>query len=547
MAAVLTRGRRGGASRDTAPSRGIFKVPARIMAPRIILFVAAFGLTLFGLLMIFSASSVTSLTSSSTDYDAAYYFMRQLRAIVAGTVLLVGLYFIDYRRWRGIRLVVAWLVTLALLIAIFSPVAGSDAYGATRWISVAGFTLQPAEFAKVTLILVGADIFVRYFEEGSIGGWRFAALLCAGIGIPLLLILLQPDKGTTGILFVTLAVMGYIAGVRTWVILGGFGVGAAAAAFLAMSDDYSRARVLTMLNPFRDPYGAGWQLVQGFYAFGSGGLTGVGIGLSRQKYSYLPMAYNDFIYAVIGEETGLVGTVGVLVAFALLIWAGLKIAEQAPDLRGRLVAAGCSTLIGVQLLVNVCGVIGFFPLSGKPVPFLSYGGSSIMSCLMLVGLIASVSRRSTLPDTVYDRRRGSLRLAGEEDGRGRADWDDGLAWGASGLGVSTWQDDDLSDPGLSSAGQATPRSSRLRLAGGGRDDGSATVPRVRGSSGADAQPSYGGTRTTPRPLSPANPRKNAGRSGSWQRTDLNDDAADRLRLHDDTGRSGTHGRRDRRR
>jgi cell division protein FtsW len=138
--------------------------------------------------------------------------------------------------------------------------------------------------------------------------------------------------------------------------------------------------------------------------------------MSKQKYSYLPMAYNDFIFAVVGEELGLVGTLGLLAAFGVLAWAGFRIARYAPDMCGRLIAAGCTSLIIIQLLVNVCGVLGIIPLSGKPVPFVSYGGSTIMSCLMLVGMIVSVSKHSTLPETVHDRSRQSWQFADGEEG-----------------------------------------------------------------------------------------------------------------------------------
>ena len=154
------------------------------------------------------------------------------------------------------------------------------------------------------------------------------------------------------------------------------GVGIVGVLANSLKDDYSRARIVAVLNPWSDPTGSGYQLIQGFYAFGSGGLFGVGIGMSKQKYSYLPMAYNDFIFAVVGEELGLVGTLGLLAAFGVLAWAGFRIARYAPDMCGRLIAAGCTSLIIIQLLVNVCGVLGLIPLSGKPVPFVSYGGST---------------------------------------------------------------------------------------------------------------------------------------------------------------------------
>jgi cell division protein FtsW len=199
--------------------------------------------------------------------------------------------------------------------------------------------------------------------------------------------------------------MGYLAGLPRNLILGVAGAGVVFFLVLSLRDEYSRARIVTMFDPWREYYGDGYQLIQGFYAFGSGGLFGVGLGFSRQKYSYLPMAYNDFIFAVIGEELGLVGTVGMLAVFALLGWAGFQIAKNAPDLAGRLIAAGCTSLLIIQLLVNIGGVLGMIPLTGKPVPFISYGGSTILSCLMLSGITLSVSRASRLPETVHDQAR----------------------------------------------------------------------------------------------------------------------------------------------
>ena len=177
---------------------------------------------------------------------------------------------------------------------------------------------------------------------------------------------------------------------------------------MILRDDYSRQRVITMLFPESDPFGAGYQIIQGYYAFGNGGLFGVGIWLSRQKYSYLPEAHNDFIFAIIGEELGLLGTVFVCLLFVLFVWAAIQIAQYSNDLWGKLIAAGCGSLIAVQFLVNVCGVTGMVPLTGKPLPFLSYGGSSVLSCFILVGLILSVSNHSDLPETVHDVQRAQL-------------------------------------------------------------------------------------------------------------------------------------------
>lgn len=406
------------AGRETRASGGhtqevAERVPARIAMPRIVFGVTAFGLVLFGLLMIYSSSSIVGLTGSEYGNDPAYFLIRQLMFVGVGTVAAIGLAFFDYHRFTDTLLKVMWGLTLVMLLLVFTRAAGQETYGATRWIQIGSFTLQPSEFAKITILLIGARICEEYYGNGTLDAREAIKLAVAGIVVPLILILRQPDKGTTGVLLLTLVVMCYLSGVSGRIIVAIAVVGLAAAMVYALKDDYARARIFTVFNPFRDPYGEGYQLVQGLYAFGSGGITGVGLGFSRQKYNYLPMAHNDFIFAVIGEELGLVGTLGVLAAFAVLLWAGLKIAENAPDLTGRLIAAGCTSLIIIQLLLNVSGVVGIFPLSGKPVPFISYGGSSVISCLMLVGLVMSVSLRSELPETAHDRRRAQLRTTDE--------------------------------------------------------------------------------------------------------------------------------------
>ncbi len=388
-------------------------VPGRIMAPRILFLGSALGLVVFGLLMIYSSSSIVGLTSKAYDFNPAYFLVQQLKYCGLGLLAAAGLAYVDYHVWHGTALKVIWGITLALLVLVFTPVAGQDAYGASRWIAIGSSTLQPSEFAKITIVLTGANIAEAYFAQGVLDSREAGKLALAGIALPLALVLLQPDKGTTGVIVATLAVMVYLAGVPGRSIVLFAIVGLAAALIYALKDEYSRARIMTVFDPFNDEYGAGYQIIQGFYALGSGGLTGVGLGLSRQKYNYLPMAYNDFILAVVGEELGFLGVAVLLAAFCLLLWAGLKIAENAPDLMGRLIAAGCTSLLIIQLLLNVSGVLGIFPLSGKPVPFISYGGSSIVSSLMLVGLVVSVSLRSTLPQTRYDERRAQLKLAGE--------------------------------------------------------------------------------------------------------------------------------------
>ncbi|HJB48221.1 MAG TPA: putative lipid II flippase FtsW [Candidatus Olsenella excrementigallinarum] len=488
---VAARRRAGGrpaaGARPGGADRRVFGVPERFMRPRLVLLAVVAALVGFGLLMVFSASSVTALSSTG---DPAYYLKRQLGFVAAGALCALALAKLDYRLWVRQLLMPIWVLTAALLLAVI--VLGTDnGMGATRWIDLGFFDLQPSEFAKITVIFTAANLAEQYYDRGSIDWIHFIVLLGVGVGLPLVLIVTQPDKGTTMVVGLTLVVMGYLAGVPKRYLLVLLALGAAVFLFLSLRDDYSRARFLTMFDPWADPYGNGWQLIQGFYAFGSGGLLGVGVGFSRQKYSYLPMAHNDFIFAVAGEEWGFVGTIGVLAGFLAFLWAGLEIARHAPDFAGRLVAAGCTSIVVIQLFLNVFGVLGLFPLSGKPIPFLSYGGSSILASLMLVGLVMSVSLHSKLPETAHDGVRRSWReVGGEPDA-----------------------------PALSLVGEATSRSERR--APGASPSRSTSGPRLRVVDGGRGP--RGGARAA---------RGRPGPGGGRTRIDLGPSATERLRGRD---------------
>lgn len=478
-AAVARRAPR--ANRQQRGERSLFGVPERFMRPRLVLLASVVVLVAFGLLMVFSASSVTALNSTG---DAAYYLKRQLAFIALGTAVAVVLAKVDYHVWVRSALMIVWVVTVVLLVAVVA--LGTDnGMGATRWIDLGFFDLQPSEFAKITVIFTAANVAEQYYERGSIDLAHFLVLLGVGVGLPLVLIIIQPDKGTTMVCGLTLVVMGYLAGVPKRYLFLALLLAGGAFVGLSLKDDYSRARFLTMFDPWADPYGNGWQLIQGFYAFGSGGLLGVGVGFSRQKYAYLPMAHNDFIFAVIGEECGLVGTLGLIAGFMVFLWAGLQIARHAPDLAGRLVAAGCTSIVVIQLFLNVLGVIGWFPLSGKPIPFVSYGGSSILASLMLVGLVTSVSVHSRLPETAHDRERRSWREV--DAGEGGA--------------------------GLSLVGEPTPRSERSAAAAP-----RAARPGLRVVEGGSSARGERGA-----------PRGRVSESGGRRRIDLGPSPTERLR------------------
>lgn len=403
-------------SSEGSQAKGRFgAIPERFMQPRLVLLVSTAILVCFGLVMIYSASSISAMTSEDMGYNPFYYVQRQLGFAAAGVALAFIVSRIDYRAVVRNLQVPIWVVTIGMLAIIFTPIAGADAYGATRWISIGPFSFQPSEFAKITILISVSYLAQQYFIDQTIDQMEFFKKFAIAALAPLLLILAQPDKGSTLIIVGTLLVIGYLADVDRRVLTTIAVAGFIGFAFLSLKDDYSRARVVTMLNPWADYYGAGYQLAQGFYAFGSGGIFGVGFGFSRQKYSYLPMAHNDFIFAVIGEELGFIGVLGLLAVFGALVWAGFKIARYAPDLTGRLIAAGCTSMFIIQAFVNIGGVLGLLPLSGKPLPFISYGGSTIMSSILMVGLLMSVSRQSRLPETEYDRQRASWSIAEEQD------------------------------------------------------------------------------------------------------------------------------------
>lgn len=482
--------------------RKLFGVPERFMRPRLVLIAVVILLTAFGCLMIYSASSISSLTSDVLGNDPAYYLKKQLQFICIGGVVALVLAKMDYHVFTdgpGSRPI--WVLMVAVLILVYTPVAGHSTYGASRWITVPLIgNLQPSEFAKVAIIWLSAGVCQSYFEEGTLDQRQFIRSGAAAAIAPCVLILFQPDKGTTMVIGVALLAMLYFAGFDRR-ILAAIGVAAfAGMVLLSVKDSYSLRRIQIMLDPFEDYYNDGYQLAQGQYAFGSGGLLGVGIGMSRMKYSYLPMAHNDFIFAIIGEECGLVGTVGVLAAFAVIGWAGMRIARCASDLSGRLVAAGCTVILIFQMLLNVSGVIGIFPLSGKPIPFLSYGGSSIIASLILVGALVSVSVHSSLPETVHDRTR------------------------------RTWQQVPDDDPAsLTFVSEARPRSARVTSRQEAQGRGTAAPTSAQAASGSPFRVVAGGAQGRSRGQArPQRGRVTTDANGR-RRIDLGPSASDRLR------------------
>jgi cell division protein FtsW len=352
------------------------------------LFVATAGLALFGVVMVFSASAVIAMKENGNQY---HYVIKQGMWTVIGFVAMLAAMQFDYQRLRNRRIVYGLLaVTALMLLAVF---AFPRINGAHRWIKFAGFSIQPSEAAKLVLA-----IFLAYFlekragEEGSL--WKTFVPCIAVTGTLAVLIVAEPDLGTALMLAVVCVVMCFTAGVR----LLHLGLAAAPAfvglAVLLIFVPWRLQRLITFLDPWADPQNRGFQVVQSLIAVGSGGLNGLGFAQGKQKMFYLPFAHSDFIFAVIGEELGLIGALLLVLAFGLFLWRGLRAALLAPDRFGMLLGIGIVAAIVVQALFNISVVLSLVPTKGIPLPFISYGGSSLVPTLVSVGILLNISQHA---------------------------------------------------------------------------------------------------------------------------------------------------------
>jgi len=347
-------------------------------------------LTLVGVLMIASAGIVYADVRFGDPY---FFFKRQMIGVALGFVGLFVFSYIDYHLYRKWALAI-FIGALFLLFIVLLPGIGAEAYGANRWIGIGPMSFQPAEFMKLALILYvaawcagkGRKI-ITDFHEGLI-----AFLLI--VGFACVLVLMQPDVGTTVMLGSIAVGMFYLAGARLSHIatIGGLGVGALIV-LIAMAP-YRMARFTAFMHPEADLQGSGYQIQQALIAIGSGGIFGVGLGHSLQKGLYLPEPVGDSIYAIIAEELGMIGTIGIIILFILLAWRGLKIATNAPDMFGRLIAGGITIWIVGQAIMNIAAITALMPLTGIPLPFISYGGTSIMFTLISVGMLLNISKQT---------------------------------------------------------------------------------------------------------------------------------------------------------
>ena len=387
--------------------RYIAGVPARIMRPRLIFLACLFSLVCFGLLMVYSASSVEALHENGS---ATYFLFRQFMFTVLGVAALEFIVRVAPDSWFGER----WLkgalgFMVVLLLAVLF--VGSGSRGATRWLNIAGIQFQPSEFLKPFAIAYSAIMLDRVFSPGGDIN-EFIKNMGVCLVPSLFLIFIQPDFGTVLIILLTLVCMAFFAGLDPKFIVVVILIAVVVGVIAVVAEPYRWVRMQVAWNPWADEYGDGYQATLAIMAFASGGLFGRGIGNSTMKYSYLPEAHNDYILAIIGEEVGFVGTLLFFLVFALLIWSAFRIAEQATDRRGALMASGSAVILAVQFLINALGILNVFPMTGKPLPFISYGGSSMIVSLVLAGLILRVSHESARRDE-YDRRRDSFAVMDE--------------------------------------------------------------------------------------------------------------------------------------
>ena len=394
MSAVAT------ATAAAAARRGVARggVRRERHEPAYPLLLAVMALTAIGIVMVYSSSSVRSYFS---DADPAAQGLEQLVWAGIGLVGLVVAMRIDFRHLRYLA-IPFYVITLALLVAVLVPGIGSEINGSRRWIVIPGVgSLQPAEFAKLAIVLYLAHWLdrrgreVRSFWNGLV---PFGMLVAPGF----FLIALEPDLGTAGVYVIVAVGIFFMAGANMLYLTAIGGAVLGAAWLMISSTSYQLERVQTFLDPFRDPLGAGYNTVQALMALALGGITGLGLGESRMKFLYLPAPSTDFIFAIIGEEWGLVGTLTVLALFVVIAYQGYRIAITAPDTFSGLVACGLTTWLVVQAFINLAVVTALMPVTGIPLPFISAGGSALTINLAAIGILLSISRETSQTGSLRD-------------------------------------------------------------------------------------------------------------------------------------------------
>lgn len=365
------------------------KIKTSPSRPDLLLLALVLGLLVFGMVMVYDASVV----SATRDFGDKYYFVKdQIQWALVGLVGLFVAMKLDYHFYRRVAVPIFFL-TLLLLVLVFIPGIGINAYGANRWIDFKFFIVQPAEVMKLAL----AIFLAAWFEEkGDIKSFKRGFLPVAVVlGVIGFLIISQPDLGSLLIIASTLLMVYFAAGARLLYYLVGLPLALGAGLLVILSSAYRKARLMTFFDPTTDTQGTSYHINQVLLALGSGGIFGTGIGQSRGKYEYLPEVTTDSIFAVIGEELGFAGSFVLLCVYGFIIYRGFKIALSAPDRFGQLLALGIVTTLATQATLNLAAMVALVPLTGVPLPFISYGGSSLVVTLTSIGILLNISKQKT--------------------------------------------------------------------------------------------------------------------------------------------------------
>lgn len=342
-----------------------------------------------GLIMVLSASSPSALSESGDSYK---YFSKQLLFAILGIAAMIFISKIDYRFYQKFYKH-AWIISLILLALVM--VMGKNINGSKRWIYLTEtLSFQPSELVKILMIVFYAGILIKNrdeLEKYNKGFIKHMCLLAPIIG----LLMLQPHFSASIVIIGICSIMMIVAGCKFkhFAFTAG-SVGIPIAIALIIFSPYRLQRVVTFMDPWQDPTGDGWQVIQSLYAIGSGGLFGTGLGESKQKYLYIPEPHNDFIFSILGEELGFLGCAVVIILFAIFIWRGVLIAMKAPDMFGSLLAVGITALVAIQVIINVAVVTSSMPATGMPLPFFSYGGTALFVLLCEMGVLLNISRAS---------------------------------------------------------------------------------------------------------------------------------------------------------
>jgi cell division protein FtsW len=372
-----------------APRPARQPVLQRPLASYSVLLTTTLLLTGIGLVMVFSAASVRDYAATGSSFSTGF---RQAVFVSLGVPLMLGASRVPVAVWR--RLAYPGLIgTLMLLVVVLVPGVGHKVNGAQSWIPIGGgFNLQPAELAKLALVVWGADLLVR--KKKLLRDWKHLAVpLLPVAALVLLLVLLQPDLGTAVVVAAAVLGLVWVVGMPARYLSVLLAVLVTGGGLLALSAPHRVERLLSFRDPFADASDTGYQAVQGLYALSSGGWFGLGLGASREKWSGgLPEAHTDFVFAIIGEELGLLGTLTVLLLFASLVYSGVRIAQRATDPFVRLAASGVTAWVGCQAVINIGAVVGLLPITGLPLPLVSYGGSALLVTLLALGMLLSFAR-----------------------------------------------------------------------------------------------------------------------------------------------------------